>query len=155
MCVAERLVAKDSVEGEGGREEREGTHPSAFLLPKLPTPPHLFLLKTVKVAYVHTIVSRKSAHGRSTLQGCQRGGWALFRVLAHLTAKVRPCHFYSISMPSKQIIGQTNCTTEPPAASKSSPDGAQHSERHHDNHEHGVAHGAHRISYVHLCKDAL
>ena len=38
MCVIERLVAKDSVEGEGGSEERKGeTHPSAFLLLKLPT----------------------------------------------------------------------------------------------------------------------
>ena len=32
MCVTERLVAKDSVEGDGGSEERKGeTHPSAFL----------------------------------------------------------------------------------------------------------------------------
>ena len=28
--------------------------------------------------YVCTIVSRKRAHGQSTLHVCQRGGWALF-----------------------------------------------------------------------------
>ena len=55
VCVAERLVAKDSVEGEGGREEREGeTHPSVFSLAQTPTP-KLFLLKSVKMAYVHTV----------------------------------------------------------------------------------------------------
>ena len=32
MCVTERLVAKDNVEGDGGSEEKKGeTHPSAFL----------------------------------------------------------------------------------------------------------------------------
>ena len=32
VCVTERLVAKDSVEGDSGSEERKGeTHPSAFL----------------------------------------------------------------------------------------------------------------------------
>ena len=55
----------------------------------------------------YTVVSRKSAHGQSTLQVCQRGGWALFRVALHLTTKERPCHVYSDLMPSKQIIGQT------------------------------------------------
>ena len=29
---------------------------------------------------IHTIVSQKSAHRRSTLQVCQRGVWALFRL---------------------------------------------------------------------------
>ena len=55
-----------------------------------------------------TVVSQKSAaHGRSTLQVCKRGGWALCRVVPHLTTKERPCHVYSNSMPSRQIIGQT------------------------------------------------
>lgn len=45
---------------------------------------------------------------------------------------------------------------EPPAASKMSPDGTQHSEQHniHDR-ENGVAHGVHHISYVCLCKNVL
>ena len=42
-----------------------------------------------------TVVSRKSAHGRSTLQVCQRVGWALLY------------HVYSHLMPLKWIIGQT------------------------------------------------
>ena len=49
----------------------------------------------------------KEAHERSTLQVRQRGGWALFRVLPHLTTKERPSHVYSDWMPSKQTIGQT------------------------------------------------
>ena len=39
-----------------------------------------------------TVVSWKNAHhGQSTLQTCQRGGWALFRVFPHLTMKEQPC----------------------------------------------------------------
>ena len=34
-------------------------------------------------------------------------GWALFWVFPHLTSDECPCHVYSDSMPSKQIIGQT------------------------------------------------
>ena len=34
-------------------------------------------------------------------------GWVLFRMLTYLTMKECPCHVYSDSMPSKQIIGQT------------------------------------------------
>ena len=52
-----------------------------------------------------TTVSRKSAYGWSTLQVCQRGGWALFRMFPHLTTKGHPRHVYSNSKPSKQIIG--------------------------------------------------
>ena len=48
---------------------------------------------------------------------------------------------------------QPTCTTEPPVALKSSPDGTRHSEQHHDC-ELGVAHGAHHISYVRSCKGA-
>ena len=56
-------------------------------------------------------------------------------------------------MPSRQIIGQTITYNEATAASKSSPDGTQHSEW--PCHcEHGPALGAHRISYVRLRKDA-
>ena len=43
---------------------------------------------------------------------------------------------------------------ESPAASKLSPDGTQHSERH-DVTPYSVACGAHHISYALLCKDAL
>ena len=54
--------------------------------------------------HIHIVVSRKSVHGRSSLQVCQRGGWALFCVFWHLqTTKERPCHVSSDSMPSKQI----------------------------------------------------
>ena len=63
--------------------------------------------KTSSLCFPSTVVSRKRAHGRSTLQVCQRGGWALFRVFPHLTTKERPCLVYSNSMPLKQIIGQT------------------------------------------------
>ena len=38
----------------------------------------------------YTVVSQKSAHGRSTLQVRQRRGWTLFRVLPHLTTKEHP-----------------------------------------------------------------
>ena len=40
-----------------------------------------------------TVVLQKSAHGRSTLQVCQRVGWALFQVLLHLTTKDYPRMF--------------------------------------------------------------
>ena len=54
-------------------------------------------------------------------------------------------------MPSKQIFGQViTYTTEPPVASKSSPDSTQHSEWHH---EHGVAHGVCHIIFIRLHKD--
>ena len=42
-----------------------------------------------------TIVLQKSAHGRSTLQVCQRVGWALFRMVLHLTMKEHLSHVYS------------------------------------------------------------
>ena len=51
-----------------------------------------------------TVVSLKSAHGWSTLQVCQRRGWVLFQLFPHLTTKEHPCHVYSDSKPSKQII---------------------------------------------------
>ena len=57
-----------------------------------------------------TVVSRKNAHGRSTLQVCQRGGWVLFRVVPHLTMKEHPCHACSDSMPLKQIIGHATAS---------------------------------------------
>ena len=52
-----------------------------------------------------TVVLQKRAHGRSTLQVCQRGGWALFWLFPHLTTKERPHHVYSDLKPSKQIFG--------------------------------------------------
>ena len=48
---------------------------------------------------VSTTVSQKSAHGRSTLQVCQRGGWVLFCVFPHFITKERLCHVYHDSMP--------------------------------------------------------
>ena len=92
--------------------------------------------------------------GGATLQVCQRGGWALFRLFLHLTTKEPPRHVYSNSKPSKQILGHKIMYNGSPVASKSSPDGTQHSERH-DVTPHSVARGAHRISYVLLRKDAL
>ena len=78
----------------------------------------------------YTVVSRKRAHEQSTLQVCQRGGWALFRLFLHLTTKERPRHVYSDSKLSKQIMGQKITYKESPVASKSSPEGTQHSEQH-------------------------
>ena len=57
------------------------------------------------IVYVYTVVLRKRAHERSTLQVCQRGGWALFRLLPHLTTKECPHHAYSDLKPPEQIIG--------------------------------------------------
>ena len=37
------------------------------------------------------------------LQFCQRGGWTLFQVFLHSTAKDCPCHVYRDSMPLKQM----------------------------------------------------
>ena len=50
-----------------------------------------------------TVVSQKRAHGRSTLQVCQRGGKRSFHCF--LTTKEHPRHVHSDSKPSKQIIG--------------------------------------------------
>ena len=94
---------------------------------------------------VCSIISRKSAHGQSTLQVCQRGGWVLFHVFLNLTTKEWPHHVYSNLMPLKQILWQT---TE----LESSSVGIQHSEWHCD---HGVARKVCHISYVCLCKAAL
>ena len=52
-----------------------------------------------------TVVLRKRAHGHSTLQVCQRAGWALFQLVPHLTTKECPRHVYSDLKPLKQIIG--------------------------------------------------
>ena len=92
-----------------------------------------------------TVVSRKSTYGQGTLQVCQRGGGYSFECLA-FNHKCTPSRVYSIFMPSKKINGQTNCSMEPPAASKLSPDGTQHSEQHniHDR-ENGVAHGVQNV----------
>ena len=51
-------------------------------------------LLCVSTVTVITVVSQKRAHGRSTLQVRQRGGWALFRLFPHLTMKERPRHVY-------------------------------------------------------------
>ena len=109
-CVSQRdgllkTVWKGKVAERKGRE-RPTLLP--FSCPNSPPPS----LKTVKVAYVHTIVSRESTHGRSTLQGCIRGRWVLFRVLAHLAAKMCLCHVYSIQCPQsnqldKHVIQQS------------------------------------------------
>ena len=62
-----------------------------------------WMISVSNTVHIHTIVSQKSAHGWSTLQVCQRGGWALFSVFWHLTTKECPCHVSSDSMPLKQI----------------------------------------------------
>ena len=55
-----------------------------------------------------TVVSRKSVHGWSTLhKSAKKGGVGALVSVSHLTTKEHPCHVYSDSMPSKQIIGQT------------------------------------------------
>ena len=96
-----------------------------------------------------TIVLRKRAHGRSTLQLCQRGEWALFRLFPHLTA------VYSYSKPMKQIIKHKITYNGITSGFK------VESWRHTTlwtarcDGEHSVARGAHRISYILLLKDAL
>ena len=65
------------------------------------------------------------------MQICQKQGGVSALSSAHLTTKVHPCHVCSDSMPSRQIIGQTITYNKATAASKSSPDGTQHSEWHH------------------------
>ena len=40
-------------------------------------------------------LAANGTHAHNTLQVHQRGGWAVFRVLVHLTTKERPCHDYS------------------------------------------------------------
>jgi len=93
--------------------------------------------------------------GRAPYKSDKEGAGALSSVW-HLTTKVHPCRVYSILMPSKKINRQTNCSMEPPAASKLNPDGTQHSEQHNiRDHEHGVAHGVHHISYVCLRQNVL
>ena len=62
-----------------------------------------------------------------------------------------PCHVYSDLMPSKETIGQTIMRNIGTGTSKSSPDSTQHPEWHLDT-DHGVACGAHHISYIHLHK---
>ena len=56
-------------------------------------------LCTPSILITYTVVSWKTAHGRSTLQ------WAFFWLFPHLTTKERPHHVYSDLKPSKQIIG--------------------------------------------------
>ena len=53
-----------------------------------------------------------------------------------------------VPMSCLQCLDGLKTTVEPPAALKSSPDGTQHSECHHDNREHGVPRSTHCISYV-------
>ena len=65
----------------------------------------IFLCLNAMCLLINTVVSPKRAHGRSTLQVCQRGGWVLFRLSPHLTMKERPRHVYSDLKHSKQIIG--------------------------------------------------
>ena len=57
-----------------------------------------------------------------------------------------------VSMSCLQCLDALKATVEPPAALKSSPDGTQYSECHHDNRGHGVPRSTHRISYVRLWK---
>ena len=47
-------------------------------------------LPTRCYSYKHTVLSRKSAHGRCILLSHKTRGWALFRVFTHSTSKERP-----------------------------------------------------------------
>ena len=103
----------------------------------------------------YTVISWKRAHGWGTLQVCQRGGWALFRLFLHLTTKEHPRHVYSDSKPSKQIIGHIIMYNEITS-------GFEVEFWRHTTlwtawckGENSVACGAHHISYVLLRKDAL
>ena len=65
----------------------------------------------ITINYWNTVVSWKSANGRSTVQISQRGGWALFWVFLHLTTKECPCHVHSYLIPSKQQTATYNGIT--------------------------------------------
>ena len=91
-------------------------------------------------------------HGRSTLQVCQRRGWVLFRLFPYLTTKEHPCHVYS---ELKQIIGHK--ITYNGITNGFEVKSWQHTTlwTAQCDGEHSVAPGAHCISCVLLCKDAL
>ena len=74
------------------------------MLASFPDPTQLSSMLGESLRTRYTVVSWKSAHGWSTLQVCQRGGWALFRLFSHLTTKEHPRHVYSNLKPSEQII---------------------------------------------------
>ena len=79
--------------------------------------------------YMHRksiLVSWKCAHGWSTLQICQKVEWlvSVTTFIAHFMFTVGAELFKSL----KATIG---CTTEATVASKSNPNGTQHSEWHH------------------------
>ena len=103
----------------------------------------------------YTVVSCKRAHGRSTLQVCQRGGWAFFQLFPHLTTKECPRQVYNDSKPSKQIIAHKIMYNR--ITSVFEVESWQHTtlRKARCDGEHSVARGAHRITYVLLCKDAL
>ena len=75
----------------------------SYPLPNWQQAVNTMLLFMIFVSW-YTIVSWKMVHGRSTLQVCQRGGWALFWLFPHLTMKECPCHVCNDLKPSKQII---------------------------------------------------
>ena len=60
--------------------------------------------------FICTIVLQECAHGQSTLQACQKGGWVLFQ---HLPMKEHPSsatHCFSFA----EMLDEQQCTTEPP-----------------------------------------
>ena len=59
---------------------------------------------TLQNTYTNTIVSRKRAHGRSTLQVCQRGGWAFFRLFRHHESAPMSC------LQQLEALEANNCT---------------------------------------------
>ena len=87
--------------------------------------------------------------GGAPYKSAKEGGGGYSFVFNHERAPI--CHVYSDFMSSKQIIGQLR-TTKPPVSLKLSPDSTQHSEWHHFT---MTYRSTHRISYVHLRKDAL
>ena len=86
----------------------------------------------------------------------KRGGWALFRLLPHLTMKEHPRHVYSDSKPLKPKIGHK--ITYNGITSGFEAESWRHTTLwmpRWDAGEHSVTYGAHRISYVILRKDPL
>ena len=112
-----------------------------------PTTAEDFLLHQVNF-YLYSYSHKRSSHGRSSLQVCQRRGWALFQVFPHLTTKEQPCHVYNVLMPPKQIIGQT--ITYNGAASGFKVKSWRYTTLWAApcHREHGVTCGLHRISFI-------
>ena len=101
------------------------------------------IVTTIKTT--STVVSRKSAHGRSTLPVCQTGSFEC-SAFNHRA----PMSCFQQFDASKQKIRNHHWLRSWVLMAR------KHSEWHHVTVSTVyTAHGAHRITYVHLCKDAL